>query len=61
VHPQQDYRDCKIRSDLYTRWLIHHSEERLEKLAERNIMKFNKGKSQVIPLGRNNPRQQYRL
>ena len=30
-------------------------------MADRDLMKFNKGKSQVMLLGRNNPRHQYRL
>lgn len=35
--------------------------ERLEKWAERNLTKFNKGKYQALHLGRNNPRQHYML
>jgi len=34
---------------------------RLEKWANRNLMKFSKGKSKVLHLGRNNPMHQYML
>ncbi|KAK4832100.1 hypothetical protein QYF61_020727 [Mycteria americana] len=35
--------------------------DRLEKRTDRNLMEFNKGKHQVLQLGRNNPMYQYRL
>ena len=35
--------------------------DRLEKRTDRNLMEFNKGRHQVLHMGRNNPVHQYRL
>ncbi|GAB0209103.1 mitochondrial enolase superfamily member 1 [Grus japonensis] len=41
--------------------VIQRDLDRLEKWADRNLMKFNKGKCKVLHLRRNNPMQQYML
>ena len=40
---------------------IQRDPDRLEKWAERNLIKFIKGKCKVLPQGRNNPMHHYTL
>jgi len=35
--------------------------DRLERWAEKNLVRFNKGECRVLHLGRNNPTHQYKL
>jgi len=42
-------------------WSVQNDLNSLGKRADRNLIKFNKGKCEVLQLGRNNLRHQYRL
>ena len=56
--------DTKLRGVVDTREgcaAIKQELDRLESWAERNLMKFNKGRCRVLHLGGKNPMHQYRL
>ncbi|GAB0203569.1 methylenetetrahydrofolate reductase [Grus japonensis] len=55
----QNWKECLIGPEGHA--AIQRNFNRLEKWANRNLMQFNKGKSKVLHLGRNNPRHQYML
>jgi len=61
VHPQQVLKTIQNQEE----WLIDQMSvllfNRLEQWANRNLMKFSKGKYQVQPLGRNIPMHQAML
>ncbi|KAJ7414299.1 hypothetical protein WISP_84907 [Willisornis vidua] len=52
---------CKPSKTLETIQLAFQDFDRLERLMERNLTRFNKDKCKVMPLGRNSPKDQYRL
>ncbi|KAK4811069.1 hypothetical protein QYF61_016355, partial [Mycteria americana] len=61
INGLDDGAECSLSKFAHDTNLGGRDLDRLEKWADRNIMQFNKGKCQVLHLGRNNPRHQYML
>lgn len=63
MHPKQGHRQHQVGSVdlLESRKSLQRELDRLNKWAEANCMRYNKAKSQVLPLDHNNPLQCCRL
>ncbi|GAB0185509.1 cAMP-dependent protein kinase inhibitor alpha [Grus japonensis] len=56
-----DTKLCSVVNTLEGRDAIQRDLDRLERWARANRMKFNKAKCKVLPMGRRNPKHNYRL